>query len=83
MIIELIVVNMIVNHVHLFRKCYTKKNHDLIKYIFLYRGVKPIEKKDGEGAHNWGNPTENPEEHPISEYYKKIFIFRNKLFILI
>jgi hypothetical protein len=55
----------------------------LIKYIFLYRGVKPIEKKDGEGAHNWGNPTENPEEHPISEYYKKIFIFRNKLFILI
>jgi len=30
-------------------------------------GVKPIEKKDGEGAHNWGNPTENPEEHPISD----------------
>ncbi|UJR15415.1 hypothetical protein I4U23_002362 [Adineta vaga] len=30
-------------------------------------GVKPIEKKDGEGAHNWGNPTENPEEHPVSD----------------
>ncbi|CAF1017327.1 unnamed protein product [Rotaria sordida] len=30
-------------------------------------GVKPIEKKDGEGAHNWGNPTENPEEHPITD----------------
>jgi hypothetical protein len=32
------------------------------------RGVKPIEKKDGEGAHNWGNATENPEENPVSEY---------------
>lgn len=30
-------------------------------------GVKPIEKKDGEGAHNWGNPTENPEDHLVSE----------------
>jgi len=30
-------------------------------------GVKPIEKKDGEGAYNWGNPTENPEEHPVSD----------------
>ncbi|CAF4211123.1 unnamed protein product, partial [Rotaria magnacalcarata] len=30
-------------------------------------GVKPIEKKDGEGAHNWGNPTENPEDHPLPE----------------
>ncbi|CAF1645097.1 unnamed protein product [Adineta ricciae] len=30
-------------------------------------GVKPIEKRDGEGAYNWGNPTENPEEHPISD----------------
>ncbi|CAF4653906.1 unnamed protein product [Rotaria sp. Silwood1] len=29
--------------------------------------VKPIEKKDGEGAHNWGKPTENPEEHPITD----------------
>jgi hypothetical protein len=37
------------------------------KIIFFCRGVKPIEKKDGEGAHNWGNPTENPEEHPVSE----------------
>ena len=30
-------------------------------------GVKPIEKKDGEGAHNWGNPTENPEDHLVTE----------------
>ena len=31
------------------------------------RGVKPVEKKDGEGAHNWGNPTENPEDNPVAE----------------
>ena len=36
--------------------------------VFIFSGVKPIEKRDGEGAYNWGNPTENPEEHPISEY---------------
>jgi len=30
-------------------------------------GVKPIEKKDGEGAHNWGNPTENPDDHMVTE----------------
>ncbi|CAF4576482.1 unnamed protein product [Rotaria socialis] len=27
-----------------------------------YSGVKPFEKKDGAGAHNYGKPTENPEE---------------------
>ncbi|CAF2036097.1 unnamed protein product [Rotaria magnacalcarata] len=27
-----------------------------------YSGVKPVEKKDGAGAHNYGKPTENPEE---------------------
>jgi hypothetical protein len=36
--------------------------------LLFSRGVKPIEKKDGEGAHNWGNPTENPEDHIVSEY---------------
>ncbi|CAF0966369.1 unnamed protein product [Adineta steineri] len=31
-------------------------------------GVKPIEKKDGEGAHNWGNPAEIPdEENPVAD----------------
>lgn len=27
--------------------------------------VKPIEKKDGQGAHNWGDQTEVPEEEPV------------------
>jgi hypothetical protein len=53
----------------MFRK-FRKKNHIfffLYKIFIFYRSVKPIEKKDGEGAHNWGNPTENPDEHPVSE----------------
>ena len=29
--------------------------------------VKPIEKKDGEGAHNWGSATENPEDIAVIE----------------
>ncbi len=57
---------MIVNHVHLFRM-FKIIYRDIFLFFCVYRGVKPIEKKDGEGAHNWGNPTENPEEHPISE----------------
>ena len=57
---------MIVNHVPLFRKLI--RNHfRKLCYFSFYSSVKPIEKKDGEGAHNWGNPTENPEEHQISE----------------
>lgn len=28
--------------------------------------VKPIEKKDGQGAHNWGDQTEVPEEEPVA-----------------
>lgn len=47
---------------------YNQLNHlEIVSYFHEYRGVKAIEKKDGEGAHNWGNPTENPEDHPISE----------------
>jgi len=38
-----------------------------IKWFISSRGVKPIEKKDGEGSHNWGNPAENPDEHPVPE----------------
>ena len=29
--------------------------------------VKPVEKKDGEGAHNWGSQTENPDETAVTE----------------
>jgi len=39
----------------------------LYKIFIFYRGVKPLEKKDGEGAHNWGSQTENPDEHPVPE----------------
>lgn len=35
--------------------------------FFFCRGVKAVEKKDGEGAHNWGSPTENPEDIPAVE----------------
>ena len=63
---ERIAVSSTVNHAPISRKLTTlSRLHDLV--LPFHSGVKPIEKKDGEGAHNWGNPTENPEDHPISE----------------
>ena len=36
--------------------------------IFRFsRGVKPVEKKDGEGAHNWGNAAEIPDVEQAAE----------------
>jgi len=69
MTIDIVVVNMIVNHVQMFRKF--RKTIDIFFFLYkifiFYRGVKPLEKKDGEGAHNWGSQTENPDEHPVPE----------------
>ena len=63
---ERIAVSSTVNHAPISRELITlTRFHNSV--FSLRSGVKPIEKKDGEGAHNWGNPTENPEDHPISE----------------
>lgn len=29
--------------------------------------MKSVEKKDGDGAHNWGNPTEIPDDNPTAD----------------
>lgn len=60
---------MIVNHEQIFRKFKEENKNFVFHYQIFYfsRGVKPVEKKDGEGAHNWGSQTENPDEIPVTE----------------
>ena len=41
-----------------------RRAHDRQPRNFI-SSVKPIEKKDGQGAHNWGDQTEVPEEEPV------------------
>jgi len=33
----------------------------------MFQVLNLLRKKDGDGAHNWGNLTENPEENPVSD----------------
>lgn len=42
-----------------------RRAHDRQPRNFV-SSVKPIEKKDGQGAHNWGDQTEVPEEEPVA-----------------